>query len=708
MALKEKTPDKTLKPLNGEAKQGRLEGKICLITGGAGNIGEQITAQFLSEGATCIITGRNDKKLGALCKKLLGTDKNGKSQRLHALAFDGSKPEEIDSAMATIQQEFGRIDVLINNAGSAGPKQTIADLPFTRADLDDLKAKGFTDSETVADALHNVLGISWMMTRAAYDLMSIGGSVINVSTIFSRTEYFGRAAYSVPKSALNALSRHMAKELGLSKKAIRLNLVYPGPIESERIHTVFGAMDKLKGDPPNTTANHFFETMVLQRSGEDGLKKRFPSIQDVVSTIMFLASDESLGFGAHGFEVTNGMQIEAESRTTLTSKPKLRIADGTGKRALIVAGDQDEDAVTFAKRLQEAHADVILIFQDQAHYERMSTAHKDLDIRHFDALNRHSITTFFDGLTQEGKMIHYAILFPRSINNFQRTRVLGSSNGFATEYLCQEVGGALALSSSLSRFFAQSQDKLDEAPKVLFVSAAAYEESPYQDIQRAANEELIRIWRDECKVLRKKGQQKFGITANQLLRYTNRDDNNLELAAAYAIELLATSKRIDEINLYMPEHVELPAANMALESLYGMNLGQVAVITGGSEGIGGQLGRMLAATGARVVIAARREAELEKKREEIIKELEGIGYASPEKRISILPNTDVSDEAGLQHLIDFTLKTYGRIDYLINNAGISGAELMVVDMPVQAWRHTLKANLISNFSLMHKVLPVMT
>ena len=94
--------------------------------------------------------------------------------------------------------------------------------------------------------------------------MGEGGSIINVSTIFSRTEYYARAAYTVPKAALNALSKEMALELG--PRGIRVNLLFPGPIASERIRSVFATMDTLRGDEQGATAKHFFDLMALERA----------------------------------------------------------------------------------------------------------------------------------------------------------------------------------------------------------------------------------------------------------------------------------------------------------------------------------------------------------------------------------------------------------------------------------------------------------
>jgi malonyl-CoA reductase/3-hydroxypropionate dehydrogenase (NADP+) len=143
------------------------------------------------------------------------------------------------------------------------------------------------------------------------------------------------------------------------------------------------------------------------------------------------------------------------------------------------------------------------------------------------------------------------------------------------------------------------------------------------------------------------------------------------------------------------------------ENITGLHLGKVALITGGSAGIGGQVARLLALAGAKVMMVARRESELTAARARIVGELEDIGFAGVERRIRILAGVDVSDFASLSGAVTETIAAFGRIDYLINNAGVSGAEDMVVDMSLKAWNYTLDANLISNYVLMHRVIPLM-
>jgi len=144
-----------------------------------------------------------------------------------------------------------------------------------------------------------------------------------------------------------------------------------------------------------------------------------------------------------------------------------------------------------------------------------------------------------------------------------------------------------------------------------------------------------------------------------------------------------------------------------MENLTGLHLGKVALITGGSAGIGGQVARLLAMGGARVMLVARRESELELMRAQIVGELEDVGYSGAERRVRTMAGVDVGDVATLRKAVDGTLAAFGRIDYLINNAGVAGAEEMVVDMSLDAWRYTLDANLVSNYALLKEVVPIM-
>ncbi|NCC33380.1 MAG: SDR family oxidoreductase, partial [Chloroflexia bacterium] len=215
--------------MSGPTGAGRLEGKIALITGGASAIGAVITQRYLAEGATVIISGRNAEKLEAF-RKTLVSETGVAAERVIAVTMDGSKSAEVRAGVDAIAKQVGRIDILVNNAGGEGVRQPLAALV----------TGGPEAEETLEGSIASTLGIAWHFMRAVVPYMAPGSSIINLSTIFSRAEYYGRIPYVVPKAALNALSKAAARELG--PKGIRVNLIYPGPIEGERIKDVFQRM----------------------------------------------------------------------------------------------------------------------------------------------------------------------------------------------------------------------------------------------------------------------------------------------------------------------------------------------------------------------------------------------------------------------------------------------------------------------------------
>jgi hypothetical protein len=151
-------------------------------------------------------------------------------------------------------------------------------------------------------------------------------------------------------------------------------------------------------------------------------------------------------------------------------------------------------------------------------------------------------------------------------------------------------------------------------------------------------EALIRVWRDESEVDVHLGRRRLPEWGNQIIRYDNTEPENLPFTAGHAARLLFNDARIRQINLYLPLSIEdATGARRAMvgftENLAGLHIGKVALITGGSAGIGGAVARLLALGGAKVVLAARRASELEVVRARIVGELEDIGYSGAERRV---------------------------------------------------------------------------
>jgi malonyl-CoA reductase/3-hydroxypropionate dehydrogenase (NADP+) len=232
------------------------------------------------------------------------------------------------------------------------------------------------------------------------------------------------------------------------------------------------------------------------------------------------------------------------------------------------------------------------------------------------------------------------------------------------------------------------------------------------EIIRASVEALIRGWRHEDETLANAGDLTWAVQPNQMVRYDTEDEEALTFAADWAATLTNRVRKMDSINLWLPRSIKRSTGKSSMPSsisrvLPGLHKGRTAVITGGSLGIGLQLGRFLAIAGARVLLSARSEGKLAEARDDIVDELRNIGYPRPETRVTILGGIDVGDPEALDRLHDHAVTELGHVDFLINNAGISGAEEMVVDMTRADWDRTMEANLISNYSLIRKFSPAM-
>jgi malonyl-CoA reductase / 3-hydroxypropionate dehydrogenase (NADP+) len=704
---------------------GRLAGKIALITGAAGNIGEIITRRYLDEGATVVLMDLSDERLNAFRERLI--QEEGRSpEQIMTVPVDGSNIGQVRAGVNQAVERFGRVDILVNNAGSPGARQRLPDIPLNREDLRD------GDTETMSDAVGNLLGITWNFVRAAAPHMPPGSSIINVSTIFSRTDYYGRIPYVVPKAATNPLTQRLA--LGLGARGIRVNNIYPGPIDSRRIRTVFQSMDKLKGVPEGTTAEDFFGIMRLSRAeGDSELVKTFPKPLDVANTMVFLGSDESAAFSGHPFEVTNGMDVPTESYTVFESRPELRTVDATGQMVLICAGEQVEDALTLTGALRSTGYEVAIGFRSQAAISQVQEVLQQSRqmqgpsyvpplLTYLNPLDPGSVEATLNDVQDQTGTIHSAVILPARGADYVYPSLADIDDETVKQFQDEEIVGMVALASQLSRFWEQRITPVQ--PRIVFLSNGDDgRDNVYADIIRAAAEQLIRVWRHESALDVAKAQaqqdgetpalgQSRPIWANQIVRYVNNEDESLEFACAWAARLLSGDRQIEEINLYLPKNIEVTTGALRpsfgwAESILGMHLGKVALITGGSAGIGGQIGRLLALSGAHVLLAARGAGQLEQLRERIVRELHEVGYANPKSRVQYLAGVDVADEGELTRLVEYTLETFGHVDYLINNAGIAGMEEMVIDMPLDGWKRTLNANLLSNFSLIRKLVPLM-
>lgn len=182
-----------------------LEGKVAMITGASQGLGRALALAFAREGARVVINSRSEETISPVAEEaeFLGAE-------VLALAADVSRSADGERLVSAAAERFGRIDVLVNNAGVLGPRVPIEEYPED-------------EWRRVIDA--NLTG-PFLVTKAAIPHMPEGGSIINVVSGVSVEGRAGWGAYSVSKFGMEGLTQILAAEL--EERGIRANAVDPG------------------------------------------------------------------------------------------------------------------------------------------------------------------------------------------------------------------------------------------------------------------------------------------------------------------------------------------------------------------------------------------------------------------------------------------------------------------------------------------------
>jgi NAD(P)-dependent dehydrogenase (short-subunit alcohol dehydrogenase family) len=234
----------------------RLEGRVCVVTGGAGSVGLATARLFLAEGARVALIDLRQAELDHAVERL-------GNRSVMTVVADISRDEEVAAAIEAVNARFGPIDVLFSNAGNFGTVAPIATYP-----------------EAVFDAVYAVhVKGAFLLCKHATPRMRDGGSVIITSSVAGVRGDPGVYGYIVAKHAQIGLMRCLAKEL--APRRIRVNTVHPGPIDNSFQHAVeAGLTDVIKRD-----GAEFFNAMIpLGRHGTP---------EEVAQSVLYLASDES-------------------------------------------------------------------------------------------------------------------------------------------------------------------------------------------------------------------------------------------------------------------------------------------------------------------------------------------------------------------------------------------------------------------------------
>ncbi len=246
----------------------RLANKVCLVTGGARGIGAASVQRMAAEGARVVIADRRVDE-GEQLRDRLNAERAGCAE---FVSLDITRADEWDAAVAATQAAFGRIDVLVNNAG------TIRVAPLADTDL------ALFEKVLNTNLVGTFLGIKAVMApmKAAG-----GGSIINFSSVQGLEGREGLAAYASSKFAIRGLSKTAAIELG--PDGIRVNVVVPGPTKTKMTERPGWSDEQY---------NAAYGGYPLGRMADAG---------EVAEMVLFLASDESSFCTGSDFIVDGGV-----------------------------------------------------------------------------------------------------------------------------------------------------------------------------------------------------------------------------------------------------------------------------------------------------------------------------------------------------------------------------------------------------------------
>jgi 3-oxoacyl-[acyl-carrier protein] reductase len=245
----------------------RLKDKICIITGSGNGIGRTTAFKFAEEGAKVAVCDVNMESVDATVKEIIGHGGE-------ALGFkvDVTNKDDIAAMVASLIEKYGRVDVLINNAG------IIMDAQLSKMTEDQF--------DKVIDI--NLKG-TYLCAQAVVDIMvsQAYGVIVNASSVVGIYGNFGQTNYAATKWGVIGMAKTWAKELG--KKGIRANAVCPGFIATPILNSM-----------PEKVIKAMEEKVPMRRLGRP---------EEIANVYAFLASDEASYINGAVIEVSGGVTI---------------------------------------------------------------------------------------------------------------------------------------------------------------------------------------------------------------------------------------------------------------------------------------------------------------------------------------------------------------------------------------------------------------
>jgi len=240
-----------------------LQGRIALVTGASQGIGRSCALALAGAGATVALAARNESKLAEVAAEIAAS--GGKAE---VFTLDVANGDSIKEGAKAILEKFGKVEILVNNAGITRDKLV---MQMKREDWDDVLATNLTGAFLQA-LLRPMLKNRW-------------GRIINISSVVGRTGQAGQVNYAASKAGLIGITRSLAREV--ASRGITVNAVAPGYIETPMTAAL---------NSEQTTA--MMASIPLGRAGTDA---------EIAHAVLYLASEGAGYVTGHVLDVNGGM-----------------------------------------------------------------------------------------------------------------------------------------------------------------------------------------------------------------------------------------------------------------------------------------------------------------------------------------------------------------------------------------------------------------
>ncbi|MGB6872739.1 MAG: glucose 1-dehydrogenase [Dehalococcoidia bacterium] len=258
----------------------KLKGKVAIITGGGTGIGKAISFAFANEGASVVVAARNFSRLEEVAKSI--KSRGGKAK---AIQTDIADHEQVKRMVAQTIDEFGQIDILVNNAARA---------TFNNADVVDMNLDEWHDSLAI-----NLTGIMFCSKEVLkYMIPRKSGSIINISSVAGISGVPKESPYVASKWGVIGFTETLAIEAG--KFGIRVNCISPGATRTQEFENWVrvSAAD----------AGISYEEMMSKITDNNALK-RIAEPSEIAACVVFLASDDSSAMTGHNLIASCGFHL---------------------------------------------------------------------------------------------------------------------------------------------------------------------------------------------------------------------------------------------------------------------------------------------------------------------------------------------------------------------------------------------------------------